>query len=264
MTTLISLESPRMGYGLRHVMRGEWTKVRTLRSTAWVLLLTVAGTLGVTVLSVNSATHHTRSWYRGFDPTNTALTGLALGTLCIGLFGVLVASGEYGSGTIRSSLAAAPRRPLFLLGKVLVVGLICLLVGELLTFSSFEIGQRLLAAGGAPSATLGQAGVLRAVAVSGAFLALLGLLGLGLGMVIRHTAGAIGAYVGVTFLIPLLIQHLPGQPSRFSPVGILANSVSDVARQPGQLPAPLGFLLMALYSVGVLAVGMAVLARRDA
>ena len=129
------------------------------------------------------------------------------------MFGVLAATGEYGTGTIRSSLAATPRRPLFLVGKVVVVGAIALAVGEVLTFASFWIGQAVLSGGGVPSATLGQPGVLRAVVLSGAFLALLGLLGLGLGVIIRHTAGAMAAYVGITFLIPLLHPNLPGTRS---------------------------------------------------
>ena len=107
-------------------------------------------------------------------------------------------------------------------------------------------------------------GVLRAVTLSGAFLALLGLVGLGLGVIIRHTAGAIGAYVGLTFLLPLLIQRLPGDPSRYTPVGILANSVSAVTPQGNHVSVPVGFLLMVLYSAVVLGLGAVLIARRDA
>ncbi|HEY5252118.1 MAG TPA: hypothetical protein VIJ09_10665, partial [Acidimicrobiales bacterium] len=96
------------------------------------------------------------------------------------------------------------------------------------------------------------------------FLALLGLTGLGLGVIIRHTAGAIAAYVGVTFLLPVLLQHIPGTPSRYTPVGILANSVSTVVRQSDQVSAPVGFLLMVLYTIVVLGIGAALLSRRDA
>jgi ABC-2 type transport system permease protein len=264
MTNLITLETPAGRYGLKQVMRAEVTKIASLRSTFWTLLVTVVGTLGVTILTTSNAPHHSRAGYQGFDPTNTALTGLALATLAIGVLGVLSATGEYGTGTIRSSLAAAPRRPVFFAGKVLVVGLIALAVGEFLTFASFEVGQAILSAGGAPSATVGQPGVLRAVVLSGAFLALLGLVGLGLGVIIRHTAGAISAYVGVTFLLPVLLQLLPGNPSRFTPVGILANSVSVVVHQSGQVSAPVGFLLMVLYGTVIVGVGAALIVRRDA
>jgi hypothetical protein len=264
MTSLVSLEMPTGRYGLRQVVRAELTKIATLRSTLWTLLVTAVGTMAVTILTTHGAAHHDAAWYRGLDPTNLALTGLALGTLAIGVFGVLSATGEYGTGTIRSSLAAAPRRPLLLMGKVLVVGAIALAVGEALVFASFWIGQAVLSAVGAPSATFAQPGVLRAVVLSGAFLALLGLLGLGLGVIIRHTAGAVAAYVGVTFLAAVLLQNLPGAPARFTPLGILANSVSAVAPQPGQVSAPVGFLLMVLYCTFILGLGAALISRRDA
>jgi len=263
-TYVSAVAVPVRRYGLRQVVRAELTKMRTLRSTLWTLLVTAVGTLAVTVLSTESVRHHGRGFYQGFDPTNQALTGLALATLAIGVFGVLSVTGEYGTGTIRSSLAAAPRRPLLLIGKVLVVGAVALVLGEVLTNASFWIGQAVLSSGGAPTASLGQPGVLRAVALSGAFLALLGLLGLGLGVIIRHTAGAMAAFVGVTFLLPVLLQHVPGTPSRYTPIGILANSVSAVVPQSGQVSAPVGFVLMVLYCSVVLGLAAALIARRDA
>jgi hypothetical protein len=258
------LAIPAHRYGLRQVMRAELTKMRSLRSTLWTLLVTAVGTLAVTILSTQSMGHHGRGFYQGFDPTNQALTGLALGTLAIGVFGVLSVTGEYGTGTIRSSLAAAPRRPLLLIGKVLVVGAVALVVGEVLMFASFWVGQAVLSSVGAPTASLGQPGVLRAVSLSGAFLALLGLLGLGLGVIIRHTAGAVAAFVGITFLLPVLLQRIPGTPSRYTPIGILANSVSAVVPQWHQVSAPVGFVLMVLYCSVVLGLAAALFARRDA
>jgi hypothetical protein len=247
-------------------MRSERAKITSLRSTVWTLLVTTVGTLGVTILTTANAHHQSggKGFDPGFDPTNTALTGLALGTLAIGVFGALAVTGEYATGTIRSSLSAGPRRRMFLLGKALVVGAMALVAGEVLTFASFWIGQAVLSARGLPSATVGQPGVLRAVAFSGAFLALLGLLALGLGVIIRHTAGAIAAFVGITFLITLLIQRLPGTPVRFTPVGILANSVSAVVPQSGQVSAPMGMLLMAIYTTVVLGLAAVLIARRDA
>jgi hypothetical protein len=222
------------------------------------------GMVGVTMLSTFSALNKPPGWYQGFDPTSQALTGLALGTLAIGVLGALSVTGEYGTGTIRSSLSAAPRRTLLLMGKILVIGIFAVVVGEILTLICFWTGQAVLGSGHAPTADLAQAGVLRAVVLSGAFLGLLGLLGLGLGVIIRHTAGAIAAYVGCTFLLPLLLSAVPGRPTRFTPIGILANSVSSVIKQPG-LPSPLfGFVLMGLYCLPVLAVGVFLMIRRDA
>jgi ABC-2 type transport system permease protein len=251
--------------GLRQAIRAESTKLGSIRSTTWTLVATVVATLLLTVLATNSFQHHGRGQLRGFDATNQSLTGLALGSLAIGVLGVLMITGEYSSGTIRCSLAATPRRPVLLGAKVTVIGLVSLLVGEVLTFACFFIGRAILS-GRAPVATLGQPGVLRALLLSGAFLALLGMFGLGLGVIIRSTAGAIAAFVGVIFLLPVLLQSLNahGQPGRFAPEEILANSVAAVVPQSGQLAPTTGFLLMALYCGLTLGAGAFLLNRRDA
>jgi hypothetical protein len=266
-TTALPVRSPvRNRFGPRQVVRAEFSKLRTLRSTKWTLLVVVAGSLLLTFLATNHI-HDNRSGQKifQFDPTNQSLTGMALGSLAIGVLGVLAITGEYGSGTIRSSLAAMPRRPLFLAGKALVVGAITLVVGEVMTFACFFLGQSLLK-GNAPTASLGQSGVLEAVALTGAYMALLGMFGLGLGLIIRNTAGAISAFVGLTFLLPVVLQPLNshGNPARFAPEQILANSVATVVHQSGQLSPATGFLWMVFYCALVLVVGTMLLVRRDA
>jgi ABC-2 type transport system permease protein len=263
MTVLPSLDHLPGRTGIRQVVRAEWFKLRSLRSTTWTLLATVLGSLAVTVLATSSVQRHGASM--GFDPTNHSLTGLALGSLTIGVLGVLAITAEYSSGTIRSTLAATPRRPVLFGAKAIVVGLVSLVVGEVLTFACFAIGQGLLS-GRAPTASLSDPGVLRALVLTGAYLALLGLFGLGLGVIIRHTAGAIATYVGVIFLIPIFLQPLSssGNPGRFAPEQMLANSVAAVVPQSGQVSAPLGCLLMVAYCAVVLAVAMMLLRARDA
>ncbi len=250
--------------GLPQTVRAEWTKLVSLRSTRWTLLVTAVGTLLVTWLATRGATHHPAQWYRGFDPTNQSLAGLALGSLAFGVLGVLVISGEYGSGTIRSSLAAMPRRGVLLSAKIAVVGITTLVVGEALSFLSFFEGQAILSGGAAPTATLGQPGVLRAVALSGAFLALFALLGLGLGTVIRHTAGAIAVFAGVTLLAPILLHSLSESISRLAPELIFANSVAAVVPQGNSVSVTLGVVLMLSYCTAVLGLGAVLLHRRDA
>jgi ABC-2 type transport system permease protein len=253
------------GYGFRQAVGAELTKLRSIRSTGRTLFATVVGTLLITVLATNSFHHHGRGQLHGFDSTNQSLTGLAIGALAIGVLGVLMITGEYSSGTIRSSLAATPRRPLFLAAKLAVIAGISLVVGEILSFSCYFTGRAILS-GRAPVATLGQPGVLRALLLSGAYLALLGMFSLGLGVIIRNTAGAIAAYVGVIFLLPVLLQPLnaSGDPGRFAPMAIFANSVAAVVRQTGQLSWSTGFLVMVLYCAVALGIGAAVLMRRDA
>jgi hypothetical protein len=173
-------------------------------------------------------------------------------------------TGEYGGGTIRSSLAAIPRRREFLAAKAIVVGVSALVVGELLSFLSFWLGQAILSGGGAPTVSLSHPGVARAIALSGAVIGLLGLFGFALGVLIRSTAGAISTYVGIVFLLPFILQRLGGHPVRYTPLGILANSVSAVVRNPIQLTPALGFGLIALYSAAALAIGAVFMVRRDA
>ena len=264
MTIAVPTDTRHWRAGLGHAGRAEWAKLRSLRSTKVTVLVTIAGTLLVTWLSSRSALHHPRQWYQGFDPTAQSLNGLLVGSLAIGVLGVLAMTGEYGSGTIRSSLAAMPRRGVFMAAKVLVVGLGALVIGEVLSFTSFFLGQAVLS-GGAPTAALNQPGVLRAVVLSGAFLALFALLGLGLGAIIRHTAGAIALFTGVTILSTILLHGIAGHPERFTPEYIFGNSVSAVvAQQPGDLSATIGTVLMVTYCAVALIVGTALLDRRDA
>jgi ABC-2 type transport system permease protein len=251
--------------GVSQVIRAEWIKLRSLRSTKWTLLAVVAGSLLVTFLATHNVQRHGPGSFVGFDPTNQSLTGLALGSLAIGVLGVLAVTGEYGSGTIRSSLAATPRRPLFLAGKVVVLGTVALVVGEIMTFACFFLGQALLS-GHAPTAAIGQPGVLEALVLSGAYLALLGLFGMGLGLMLRSTAGALAAFVGLTFLVAVVLQPLAahGDPGRFAPEQIFANSVADVVHQPGQLAPAVGFLWMVFYCAAALVAGNLLLTHRDA
>jgi ABC-2 type transport system permease protein len=263
MTTATITPTPDRRYGTREAVGAEWIKLRSVRSTSWTLLVTVLGALVVTILVTLHTAHRPNRQFQGFDPTNQSLTGLAIGSLVIGVLGVLAITGEYASGTIRSTLAATPRRRLLVGAKVIVVGAVALVVGELLTFACFFTGQGILS-GNAPSASIGQPGVLRALVLTGAYLALLALFGLGLGLIIRHTSGAIATFVGFTLLLPILLQPLSNYWSRFAPESILANSVAVVVPQAGQLSATTGILMMGLYCVVVLALGRALLVRRDA
>ena len=150
------------------------------------------------------------------------------------------------------------------MAKAIVVALVALLLGEVLSFSCFFLGQGIIAGSAAPTASLAHADVLRAVILSGAFLALLALFALGIGFIIRHTAGAIASYVGFTLLLIIVLQPLPGNLARFAPENLLANSVSSSVAQTGDPSATWAFLLMGAYAAVTLAIGAALLARRDA
>jgi hypothetical protein len=217
----------------------------------------------VSFLSTHGARHESAGFYRNFDPTNQSLAGLAIGSLVIGILGVLSMTGEYGSGTIRSSLSAQPRRVVFVAAKTAVFAVFALIVGVAMSFLSFFVGQAVLS-GGAPTATLSDPGVLRVLLESAGFLALVALFGLGIGAIIRHGAGAIATFVGCTLLLPVVLDGVAGHPDRFMPEPIYANSVAAVVPQAHALSSTEGFLLMTAYAAAALCAGAFVLHRRDA
>src|SRR5215469_6564694 len=118
------------GYGFRDVARMEWIKLRTLRSTTWVLGAGMCWTVALGVV----AGFNTRS--ATGDPTSNVLAGTAFGQVVTGVLGVLTMTGEYSSGLIRATLAAVPRRPLVLWAKALVFGALTLVAGEITAFVS--------------------------------------------------------------------------------------------------------------------------------
>lgn len=256
--------TPRSGrYRIRNVMRGEASKLLSLHSTLWMMLITVIGAVTVTLLSTHAVLHHSPQSYQGFDPTQQSLFGLLVPALILAVFGALIATSEYASGSIRVSLAATPRRPILLAAKVSVAAIALFVSAEVLSFACFWLGQAVLS-GGAPSAHLGQPGVLGAVVLSGACVALLGLLALGLGLVFRSTAGALAAYAGIAFVLPLVLRAMQGREYRFAPTMILTDSVMTTVNPGDRLSPAIGFLLMACYAFAVLAAGAVLFVRRDA
>jgi len=253
------------------LLRSEWTKLRTVRSTMWTLGITIVVGIGISAL----ATGETRSHWAtmspatrlSFDPTKTSLTALLFCQLAIGVLGVLVMSAEYGTGTIRATFAAAPRRPRVLLAKVVVFGLVTLVVSEVTAFVSFFLGQAMLTAP-ARHATLATPGALRAVVGTGLYLCAVGLFALGLATIIRHTAGAISAYVGILLVIPIIVEALPSSiqhdVARFLPLRIGGVMMSTgLSTSPHAFSAWPGFILLCGYAVAALVVGGILLVRRD-
>jgi len=262
-------------YRLSGVLRSEWTKIRSVRSTAWCILATVVAGIGVGILATTSQASQWRN--SGFidrtlfDPTSVSLTGLLFGQLAIGVLGGLTISAEYGSGAIRSTLAAVPRRPVVLAAKALVFGIVAFVVSETVSFAAFFIGQAILS-GSTPTATLGQPEVLRAVIGGGLFLTFLGLMALGLAAMIRHTAGAITTFVAILLILPLVVSAFPakyGHPvGRYLPatIGAAMTSTTTEGAHDQFLPAfPFwhGFAVLCVYAVASLVIGGVLMVRRD-
>jgi ABC-2 type transport system permease protein len=268
--TLTRAAQPAGGhYDFRDVARMEWLKLRSVRSTWWTLLVFAAAMIGLTVLVMIHQHWATMSAAdrASFDPTNDSFAGLAIGQLALGVLGVLAITSEFSSGMIRATFAAAPRRPLVLAAKAATVAAVTLVAGEILAFVAFGIGEAVLKAP-APHASLAQPGVLRAVLMAGAYPALIALFGLGLGAVIRHTAGAISAVAGVLFALPLIlvplgtsVQNTVGQ---YMPMLMAENSLTAVKPVPHSLSPGVAFGLLCLYAAAALAAGGWALSRRDA
>jgi hypothetical protein len=248
-------------YRFPQVARMEWIKLRSLRSTWWVLAVTVAGAVGIAV-AVGLNTEDAAA-----DLTNNVLAGISLGLLLAGVLGVLVMTGEYTSGMVRATLAAVPNRPLVLVAKAAVFGALALAAGEAAGFISFFAGAAALPTA-VPAPTLGQPGVLRAVVLSGAGYCLIGVIGLGLGAIIRHTPAAIAVLVGGVYVAAQFVAVLARPLMPYLPVSIVANSLTTV--QPladGQvrfLSPWTGLAMLCLYAALTLGAGAWLLARRDA
>ena len=258
------------GYGFRSVARMEWLKLRSVRSTAWVLLVFAAGLIGLAILVMAHQHWATMSPAdrAAFDPTNNSYAGLAIGQLALGVLGALVITTEFSSGMSRATLAAVPSRPLLLAAKAAVLGALALVVGEIFAFAAFAVGEAVLRSP-APHATLGQPGVLRAVLMGGAYPCLIALIALGLGAVIRNTAAAISAVVGKLFVIPLILLTLgtsvQNSVGQFMPMLIAENSLTAVKPVAQHALSPgVGLGVLCLYAAAALAAGTWALARRDA
>jgi ABC-type transport system involved in multi-copper enzyme maturation permease subunit len=262
-------------YGVGAVMRSEWTKMRSVRSTTRTIALTVIFTIGIGIIAATTEagrwTHASAATRLTFDPTNLSLTGILFGQLMIGILGVLVVSAEYGTGTIRATLAAVPNRRIFLVAKATTFAIVAFLVGEVVSFVAFFAGQSLIN-GGAPHATITQPGVLGAVVGSGLYLTVLGMLAVGLGLIIRHTAGSLAAFVGILLIVPLLTPAFPtslqNAISKFEPTTI-GNAMTVVTTHLPKGSAPtfnpwVGLAILSAYAAVALGLGAWRLVRRDA
>ncbi len=194
------------------VLLSEWTKFRSLRSTVWTLLVAAVLLVGFGALfaAVNASQYHTfdAAQRLSFDPISTSLNGTLFAQLAIGVLGVLVISGEYSTGMIRSSLTAVPRRLPVLWGKLTVFAGVTFAVTLVASFVAFFLGQALLS-GHNLDASLSDPGALRSVFGAALYVTVAGLIGIALGSLLRNTAAAISTFVGVFFVLPPIASLLP-------------------------------------------------------
>ncbi|MDQ2724167.1 MAG: ABC transporter permease [Actinomycetota bacterium] len=274
-TTPILADRPDLpSAGLGAAMHSEWIKLRTVRSTLITLIITVVLGIGEGALISLGAGNAYKDHNFGtttFDPTAISLGGLAsfvgFAQLALVVLGVLVVTSEYSTGMIRTSLAAVPRRGRLLAAKAIVFALVALVVGEITGFIAFFVGQAVLSGQTAPHAALGDPYVARAVIGSGLYLALVGLVAVGVGALIRNTAGAIFTLVAVIIVLPPLSNLLPtsfGRPLREYWPTEAGSQIISVDRGTHMLGSWTGLGVLAAFAVVVMTLGTVAILRRDA
>jgi ABC-2 type transport system permease protein len=246
----------------------EWTKLRSVRSNYLTLLFAAVATLGSAALVAQVATVGPAA--RSGGPIG-GLIGSFLGyaeygILPLSVLGVLVFTSEYATGLIRTTFVAVPQRRLVLAAKAAVAGAAALITGEVLTFACFLLAQAIKAGHGGGGLSLGGSGVLRAVLAAGLFMPACVLVGVGLGAVLRSTAGAIAATVGVIYLLAALCLALPHPwNTRLGRFTLPFAAYQLVTPHPSLslLPAAWSLLVLIAWPVVILAAAGLLLTRSD-
>jgi ABC-type transport system involved in multi-copper enzyme maturation permease subunit len=256
--------------GFGRLLRCEWTKIWSVRSTAWSLAILVVGGIGLAALIAGvmaarwdtlSAADRLAITVKGaFGP------GLTFAQLPLCVLGVLVITSEYTTGMIRSSLLAVPRRTPLLAAKAAVFAGVAFAAGELLAFASVPIAQAMI--GSRVPDSLSDPATLRAAFGAGLYLAALGLFALAVGALIRHTAAAITAVIMIFVAFGDLSQLLPGTLGRHINAYMPANAgilVTHTSQQAADLLSPWqGLGVLCLWTALLLAAAGFLLTRRDA
>ena len=260
---------PRTGrVTLPHVILSEWTKLRSVRSTRWALLLAFLFAVGVAAIACAVVSHHWPQMHArdraDFHPLEVNLAGVQLAQLAIGVLGVLVITAEYSTGMIRASMSAVPRRLPVLWAKAIVYGATTLALMVPAALLAFVVGESILS-GRNIDIAFSHPGVARAVVGAGLFLTVVGLFGLGLGAIVRNTAGGIALFAGLMFVLPPLMNVLPTSwNNAASPYLPLQAGQTIMSITPGNHLSPWGgFAVLCGYAAAALVVAALLLRRRD-
>jgi ABC-type transport system involved in multi-copper enzyme maturation permease subunit len=261
--------APRRKATLAGTLRSELTKLRSVRSTYWTLIVLMAAGIGFSIADCAGTAAHW-SAQQHIDATQDSVGGMILlGELVIVVLGALTITSEYSTGMIRTSLTVMPRRGTLYAAKAVVFGAVILAVSLVTSFAAFFIGQSLLASTH-QSATLGTPNALRAVLVTSLFVFLTGMMAYGIGAIIRHTAGAMTTAYALFLLLPQLAKALPNSwyaaVVRWLPGGDAVNSMTITMgqRTPNVWPAWGELAVFAGYAVVLLAAGALLFRKRDA
>ncbi len=246
----------------------EWIKLRSIRSYAWTLAIAAVVTIGLTAFLAHTISVSPSLPAGGpLSPLTISFLAYAeYGVLPVSILGVLAFTSEYATGLIRTTFTAVPRRWAVVAAKAAVLGAATLLAGEILAFGSFWLTQAILAAHHR-GISLTHPGAVRAAACAGLLMSVCAVTGLGLGAIIRHTAGAIAATVAVTYLLAALSLSLPSpwkaDVGRFT-LAFAAYQLVTSHPQAGLFSPPVSLLILLAWPVLSLIVAVIVVSRRDA
>jgi ABC-type transport system involved in multi-copper enzyme maturation permease subunit len=248
------------------VLRSEWIKMRSLRSTGLTLLAAVVAMIGIGCLVGYATNLHWDERDRPhFEPIARSLVGVNLAQLAIGVLGVLLISGEYSTGMIRATFAAVPTRLPVLWAKGLLYAVVTFALMLAAAFAAFLGGQHFLASHGT---TLSAPHAVASVFGVAGYLTLVGLLALALGFIVRSTAGGIATYVGLLLVLPGIGQVLPSDWRNNTLPYLPSNAGSSMftpsPEDPAALSAGTGLVVLLIWVAVAIALAAVVVRRRDA
>lgn len=252
------------------VLHSEWVKLRTLRSTFFTLLAATVAMTGTgplfSAVTSDRWSAMTAAERAAIDPTALSLIGFFLAQLAVGVLGVLVITGEYSTGMIRATFSAVPRRLPVLWAKAAVFAAVTWALMTTACLTAFLAGQALMSSTGA-GASLNDPGVTRAVLGTGLYLTVVALLSVGVGAVVRTTAGGVAAVFGLLLVLPELVKALPASwAERVSPwlPGNAGHAIAVLRPDALTLAPWTGLTVFCLYAASALVGAAVVLTRRDA
>jgi len=285
---------PKGHAGFPQLVRSEWTKLRSIRSTWICLALVVVLSIAFAIIFPAAIADH---WSRRpladkltYDPVSITQFGVIFSQLVVGVLGAMAITAEYSTGSIRTTLTSVPRRSTLVAAKAVVLAVVVFIVAEITTFASFMVGRSILLAFGGkelpvgsslltqihssaiPVVSLSSPGVTGAIFRGGLYLTLIALVSLGIGLLLRSTAGSISLFVGIFLIVPLLMQALPSsishpiEPKLPSNLGAAMTSTHARATEfGGTLLHPWSAtVLLAVYGLALIALGTWSFIKRDA
>jgi hypothetical protein len=250
------------------VVLSEWTKLRSLRSTTWSLLVASLLTSGIPILAASVISSHWGSESPAdraeFNPLDVALIGAQIGQLAIGVLGVLVITGEYSTGMIRATIIAVPKRLPVLWAKAAVYAAVSFALMLPATLIAFFASQSILSRHHIET-SWSNPGVARAVVGAALYLTVIAVFALGIGAIVRNTAGGIATLAAILFVIPPLLNILPRSWNDAISPYLPGNAGTQVfsLTHGGNLGPWTGFAVLCAWAAAAIAVAAVLLLRRD-